>query len=1073
MPNEPHEDCIGYTPSPSIPPAVEPVPWPPVAPLDIDGHVVSGKADDPATLDALARFIREDDATANTTNPEWLLRVIPTAVGTPFQPVDWLRHNSLYLFQHDRAMAHITVSRLRAFVAGLPGAVLAARQPGADAGVWSLIAGPPARGEAQYHAHWLAIFESMPPAVSRHTSPACPGMAEPVSIGHDPDAWLADSMPTPSPGAGALESEAQTWGVETQLPVPDPPPAMAVVMDGISGSLYPDGTSRPRKGEILVTDLVGWDDLVNLICNGRDGAHREQTRQARAAKPQSDLAKLKLASIDRQADPDAYKAARKDAAPHRALYDGFKKGLPTGILADSSPPGSETAAMDPTASPSGLYSFDVDEGRETMDKAEVRAELLKVPGIAMIGESVGADALWCAVRGPVLESSGDLKADWDEWKRQWHFIRESMPDMARISTAQGSHNYNRNRFLPHDPTFWAKWPDVAHPAAPKGWEPPKEGGRAPAAAPEPPKPRAGSRGAYAPAKDLLDRDLVPAAMAFIPCPKLGNGVGRDYWLNLLGDLKVLGIPENEIAAWCETGKGDTCGDLEEVQKGLNQRKQRNPLEALNSILGTAYKNGWRRPDDRKRRPAARAEPVEVVNQGEGELRIPVWHRVGDHIAAQLRETIIYDNVTARGEAWWVYCEKAHTWATIGTKDRRITDEVGRRRYAIAQELANAGDGEAAQALAGKGWDRFVNLLRLDLWAALRLGLSGEAPDAPKHLLGTPECIVDLRTCEVMPHAPQHGIRSITAGRFIPEAAADMKLLLLDHFRDVFAPEIVDEYIRIAALALSGMAQDFRAICLFHGRGRSGKGGASNLLLEAAGQLGIQIEPSWLCKRGNDIDATAAECIERRVRVIGMDELGTEESAGKVSLKRLLSATGNMVWTARRPHGPLLSGKVPAMFLVPCVTVPAMNRRSGMDGRLAVLPTTGVLADYPGRKKADELCTTQDLKDALTTLAILTAPETARTGYGAIAPTGDPGARETVLQTADRVDAWVNALGEDDVGRPVPEIAQQYTRETGEEITPNTMGVKINGHPAWRTTRVMRDGVQATRLVRAVCTPRGA
>ena len=40
----------------------------------------------------------------------------------------------------------------------------------------------------------------------------------------------------------------------------------------------------------------------------------------------------------------------------------------------------------------------------------------------------------------------------------------------------------------------------------------------------------------------------------------------------------------------------------------------------------------------------------------------------------------------------------------------------------------------------------------------------------------------------------------------------MKLLLLEHFRDVFAPEtVVDEYIRIAALALSGMAQDFRAI----------------------------------------------------------------------------------------------------------------------------------------------------------------------------------------------------------------------------------------------------------------------
>ena len=196
--------------------------WPPVAPLSSDAPRVSDKALDPRTLDALARFIREDDETANTTNPEWLLRVIPTAAGAPFQHVDQLKHNSLYIFQHDRAIPSITVGRLRSAVADLPGCVLAARTARVE-GIWSLIAGPPAQNDADYRRHWEAIFESMPAGVRRHTSPACAGLAEPVSIGHDPDAWLADSMPAPSPGAGALESEAQTLEAETQPPVPEPP----------------------------------------------------------------------------------------------------------------------------------------------------------------------------------------------------------------------------------------------------------------------------------------------------------------------------------------------------------------------------------------------------------------------------------------------------------------------------------------------------------------------------------------------------------------------------------------------------------------------------------------------------------------------------------------------------------------------------------------------------------------------------------------------------------------------------------------------------------------------------------
>ena len=95
----------------------------------------------------------------------------------------------------------------------------------------------------------------------------------------------------------------------------------------------------------------------------------------------------------------------------------------------------------------GLYGFDVDEQREDMDLAAVRQDLIAAPGAVMVGTSCAGDALFAIFAGPRAETDDDYKANWRR-------VAETLPDSAKANNGKASKNFNRLRFLAHDPNVW-------------------------------------------------------------------------------------------------------------------------------------------------------------------------------------------------------------------------------------------------------------------------------------------------------------------------------------------------------------------------------------------------------------------------------------------------------------------------------------------------------------------------------------------------------------------------------------------------------------------------------------------
>ena len=559
-------------------PAVEPAPWPPVAPLDVDGHVVSSKMDHPATLDALARFIREDDATANTVNADWLLKVIPTAAGTPFQPVDRLKHNGLYIFQHDRAMAHITVSRLRATVAGLPGAVLAARQPGADAGVWSLIAGPPARDDPEYRTHWLSIHESIPPAVRGHTSPACPGMAEPVSVGHDPDAWLADSMPEPHPGAGSLEEEPGLADLELNGGLPDdavadepdpPPPApQGAGTDAVLVSLcYKVTRSQSDMGP-----AEPLDDVIARWKSDQQLCRLTETVRNRVADLAAAQAHLDSLDDDDPVRPEAESAVAQAKARKKAAKLELPSHTYGAVVSGPRNQGSIVRL-------SRMVPVDIDGEGESA--ADLRDRLGALPYMRAARVSVSGTGVHgvVPVDGMDMEASG--RAAVPSFKRGVKLVKARILEDVGRTLDPAVSNPVSVLYECYDPDAIDN-PDCEHLVLePAPCRKPKAATKEPPAAGPAPHPPGGQDTVW----EVSWERFLEALAVLTP-----RGQSEyNLWICQLNRLKAGGMTLLEADAWCMKGETYEPGVVEQKWDGLDPTESQ--WEAWNNTIAEAVKLG--------------------------------------------------------------------------------------------------------------------------------------------------------------------------------------------------------------------------------------------------------------------------------------------------------------------------------------------------------------------------------------------------------------------------------------------------------------------------------------------------
>ncbi len=253
-------------------------------------------------------------------------------------------------------------------------------------------------------------------------------------------------------------------------------------------------------------------------------------------------------------------SGRKPGSP----YARAKLKLPALVPALSAPPGTALRGLDVGRHHSGLFGYDLDVGRGSLDLPAMREALINARGAVMVGTSAGGDALYAIFAGPKAGSEEDYKA-------HWQAIADTLPEGAKAASAGESKNSNQLRFVAHDPTVWL----AAAPVEPLA-------GTRPVTAQEPP--------AVIPTPGLatcLDEHAVDldALMSFPP--------PDDYnqWLGWLGRLKALGFDPNEAETWCARGTKYHPGEATRRWEGLPKD---DPEMARDILRGHAFKqHGWR------------------------------------------------------------------------------------------------------------------------------------------------------------------------------------------------------------------------------------------------------------------------------------------------------------------------------------------------------------------------------------------------------------------------------------------------------------------------------------------------
>ena len=248
-------------------------------------------------------------------------------------------------------------------------------------------------------------------------------------------------------------------------------------------------------------------------------------------------------------------------------YRQMKEQMPAVVPAVATPPGTATKGVSARYH-NGLYAFDIDEGREFMDKDAVFASLVEAPGSVLVGTSCAGDALYAFFAGPKAE-------DYKDYTRHWEAIAGGLPPSARAASGRESKNLNRLRFISYDPDLWVA--EYVEPLA---------GARSI-------EPQA-ARQDYSPSGESAEyRD----ALEWVDPPDDYNA-----WLGWLPTLKALGFALEEVEEWSKRGQKYREG---EVALRWDTLPDDEPSAARDKLLGFAHKRGWRRQPapSTSRRPA--------------------------------------------------------------------------------------------------------------------------------------------------------------------------------------------------------------------------------------------------------------------------------------------------------------------------------------------------------------------------------------------------------------------------------------------------------------------------------------
>ena len=655
-------------------------------------------------------------------------------------------------------------------------------------------------------------------------------------------------------------------------------------------------------------------------------------------------------------------------------YAKAKRQLPSIIPASQAPVNTPIKGMDPNEWANGLYGFDIDEHREQLDLPAVRESLIASPGAVLVGHSAGGDALYVIYAGPVASS---LK----EYEQHWNAIAAAMPAEAMAASGGQSKNFNRLRFIAHDPDAWLA--DTVEPLS--GAPPTSAGGEEKAVF-------------TAPADRIGPRDLARIALAKISPPTEYN-----EWLGWVCTLKSLDFAIEDVEAWSSQGDGYHPGEVA-------QRWDNLPTDSWDEAHRRLW-NGW-----------------------------GLWYQMALWLRPKLADRYRFSaDSTAR--IWWHY--HGHVWHPLLRDNQQMKDELSIQRLHFANELELGGYGPLAdQFRKDVAWDKAKGE-DSDLWAALRDVLRGATPEPASYHLGVPSGVVDLRTGVLHPHDSKYGIRGLTRGDYRPADGAAHLQALAKRLGKVFSGETQNAYLKLVALAMTGRAQSYRALVMILGPSGSGKGDACNIALNALGSRGRGVSQGWLQnERPSDIDAITTDILESQPAIVKLDEVGGDT---KLAISRLLSMTGNAPTSARKPHGPLITGSHHFQLWTTAVDPPQIPRHSGIARRLAVLPTLRSLLpdeiDEPGAEAPE-------LLNAVVTIAIRYAAEVYQNGYRA--PDGDPIAKQSAVADMDELGEWLSERDDLD-GWTIADAVVQARNDLGlsdRALSPRVFGRSVASSDKW-------------------------
>ena len=684
-------------------------------------------------------------------------------------------------------------------------------------------------------------------------------------------------------------------------------------------------------------------------------------------------------------------------------YREMKTRMPAVIPAVAAPPGTATKGISAKYH-NGLYGFDIDEGRDQMDKQAVFDSLIKAPGCVVVGTSCAGDALYAFFAGPKAEDHRD-------YIRHWEAIAAGFPPGARAASGRASKNLNRLRFHSYDPDLWV------------------------AAYVE---PLAGAKKA----SSQVSREEYPTgddaaayrdALRWVDPPDNYND-----WLGWLPTLAALGFAMLEVEEWSQRGHKYREG---EVALRWSTLPDDEPVAARDKLLGFAHNRGWRRQNSTSitRDPVKGNSPRPTLSEGllstlQDDF-LSNWQKVALVCADYLRPRFRYDRVRA---SWWAW--NGDHWSEVGD-DIALTDPLHSVRLRLAADLRNSGMEELARHLyMDRVWQSLAGNKRSEWWAKMRDTLARPAPSPPPNELATPGGVVDLRTGGIEPHDPlKHDTLGVTRGMYRPNEASNLRETLWRRLQFNINRNDFDQITKSLGVAAARRSVDYGGILWLYGASGGGKGSTARLIQLAFGMQGIGVSADLLERRSrSDIDADLARLIQVDPAVYVASEIE------RVGSSRINSITGGDVLSARKPHGKIVEGALSGMLVVTSVDAPRVSVEKGLERRVIVI-------SFP--RKLDASVTrqrhfTRDEMDAVTTLAVQEALQIDKDGWEA--PVGNREAKGRFLASADPLSRWLEALPDTYDGKTMKEALEEYNKQEEAETTLVNFGRQVGLSPKWES-----------------------